>query len=90
MRVVRHFARWLHTHVAAFPLGCPTDGVKAPEEEEPKWKGLSRLDQLRLLGAAQALRARSGRGTAQGLRALGQKTHAGLRKVSMPVGILHG
>ena len=28
---VRHFARWLHTHVAAFPLGCPTDGVKAPE-----------------------------------------------------------
>jgi len=54
--------------VVAFPLGCPTDGVKATEEEEPKWKGLSRLDQLRLLGAAQALRARAGRGTAQGLR----------------------
>ncbi|HSF32914.1 MAG TPA: hypothetical protein VLK82_20880 [Candidatus Tectomicrobia bacterium] len=50
------------------PPGCPTDGVKAPEEEEPKWKGLSRLEQLRLLGAAQALRARRGRGTAQGLR----------------------
>ena len=32
---MRHFARWIHKHVAAFPLGCPTDGVKAPEEEEP-------------------------------------------------------
>jgi site-specific recombinase XerC len=65
---VRHFARWIHKHVAAFPLGCPTDGVKAPEEEEPKWKGLSRLEQLRLLTAAQTLRARKGRGTDQGLR----------------------
>jgi integrase/recombinase XerD len=65
---VRHFARWIHHHVAAFPLGCPTDGVKAPEEEEPKWKGLSRTDQLRLLSAAQALRVRKGRGTDQGLR----------------------
>jgi site-specific recombinase XerD len=65
---VRHFARWIHQHVAAFPFGCPTDGVKAPEEEEPKWKGLSRLEQLRLLNAAQALRARKSRGTAQGLR----------------------
>src|SRR5215510_1163557 len=65
---VRHFARWIHKHVAAFPLGCPTDGVKAPEEEEPKWKGLSRLEQLRLLTAAQTLRARKSRGTAQGLR----------------------
>lgn len=41
---VRHFARWIHKHVAAFPLGCPSEGVKAPEEEEPKWKGLSRLE----------------------------------------------
>jgi integrase/recombinase XerD len=65
---VRHFARWIHKHVAAFPLGCPTDGVKAPEEDEPKWKGLSRTDQLRLLSAAQTLRARKGRGTNQGLR----------------------
>jgi integrase/recombinase XerD len=65
---VRHFARWVHNHVAAFPLGCPTDGVKAPQEEEPKWKGLSRLEQLRLLTAAQTLRARKSRGTAQGLR----------------------
>jgi site-specific recombinase XerC len=54
--------------VAAFPLGCPTDGVKAPEEEEPKWKGLSRLEQLRLLNAAQTLRVRKARGTHQGLR----------------------
>jgi integrase/recombinase XerD len=65
---VRHFARWIHKHVAAFPLGCPTDAVKAPQEEEPKWKGLSRTDQLRLLNAAQTLRARKGRGTNQGLR----------------------
>jgi Uncharacterised ACR, YggU family COG1872 len=33
---VHHFARWIHKHVSVFPLGCPTDGVKAPEEEEPK------------------------------------------------------
>jgi integrase/recombinase XerD len=65
---VRHFARWIHQHVAAFPLGCPTDGVRAPEEEEPKWKGLSRLEQIRLLNAAQTLRVRTGRGTNQGLR----------------------
>jgi integrase/recombinase XerD len=65
---VRHFARWIHKHVAAFPLGCPTDGVKAPEEEEPKWKGLSRIEQLRLLTAAQTLRVRKARGTDQGLR----------------------
>jgi site-specific recombinase XerD len=65
---VRHFARWIHQHVAAFPLGFPTDGVKAPEEEEPQWKGLSRLEQLRLLTAAQTLRVRTGRGTDQGLR----------------------
>jgi integrase/recombinase XerD len=65
---VRHFARWIHKYVAAFPLGCPTDGVKTPEEEEPKWKGLSRLEQLRLLTAAQTLRVRTGRGTDQGLR----------------------
>ena len=64
---VRHFARWIHTHVAAFPLGCPTDGVKAPEEE-PKWKGLSRIEQLRLLTAAQTMRVRKARGTDQGLR----------------------
>jgi integrase/recombinase XerD len=65
---VRHFARWIHKYVAAFPLGCPTDGVKTPEEEEPKWKGLSRLEQIRLLNAAQTLRVRTGRGTDQGLR----------------------
>jgi len=65
---VRHFARWIHQQVAAFPLGSPTDGVKAPEEEEPTWKGLSHLDQLRLLNAAQTLRVRTGRGTDQGLR----------------------
>jgi hypothetical protein len=55
---VRDFPRWIHQHVVAFPLGCPTDGVKVPEEEEPKWKGLSRLEQLRLLTAVQTLRVR--------------------------------
>ena len=65
---VRHFARWIHKHVAALPLACPTDGVKAPEKEEPKWKGLSRIEQLRLLTAAPTLRVRKARGTDQGLR----------------------
>jgi site-specific recombinase XerD len=65
---VRHFARWVHSSVAEFPSGCPTHGVKPPQEEEPEWKGLSRVDQLRLLNAAQTLRARRGRGTHQGCR----------------------
>ena len=65
---VRHFARWIHFKVQAFPLGCPTDGVRPPREPEPQWKGLSRADELRLLAAAQTLRIRPGRGTNQGLR----------------------
>lgn len=65
---VRHFARWIHQKVAPFPLGCPTDGVKPPQEPEPEWKGLSRADELRLLNAAQTLRIRPGRGTNQGVR----------------------
>ena len=65
---VRHFARWIHQKVQPFPLGCPTDGVKPPQEPEPEWKGLSRADELRLLAAAQTLRVRPGRGTNQSLR----------------------
>ncbi len=65
---VRHFARWIHRKIRPFPLGCPTDGVKAPQEPEPQWKGLSRADEIRLLSAAQTLRLRPGRGTNQGLR----------------------
>jgi integrase/recombinase XerD len=65
---VRHFARWIQHTVAPFPLGCPTDGIKPPQEPEPQWKGLSRPDELRLLNAAQTLRVRPGRGTNQGLR----------------------
>jgi hypothetical protein len=65
---VRHFAGLMHQHVAPFPFGCPTDGVKPPEAGEPQWKGLSRTDQLRLLHAAQTLRLNKGRGTDQGLR----------------------
>lgn len=65
---VRHFARWIHFKVRPFPLGCPCDDVKPPAEPESEWKGLSRADELRLLGAAQTLRIRPGRGTNQGLR----------------------
>jgi site-specific recombinase XerD len=64
---VCHFARWIHQHVMEFPMGCPTTGLKVSVEEEPKWKGLSRADQLRLLAAAQTLRLHRGRGTDQGL-----------------------
>src|SRR5215471_4215874 len=66
---VRHFARWLHRKFPGlFPLGCPTDGVKPPVEPTADWKGLTRLDEIRLTAAAQTLRARPGHGTNQGLR----------------------
>jgi integrase/recombinase XerD len=66
---VRHFARWLHRKFPdLFPLECPTDGVKPPAEPTADWKGLTRLDELRLMGAAQTLRVRRGHGTDQGLR----------------------
>jgi integrase/recombinase XerD len=65
---VRHFARWIHQKAKPFPLGCPTDGIKPPQEPEPEWKGLNRADEIRLLSAAQTLRVRPGRGTNQGLR----------------------
>jgi site-specific recombinase XerD len=66
---VRHFARWLNRQFPAlFPLGCPTDGVKPPAEPSANWKGLTRLQELRLLNVAQALHARTHRGTNQDLR----------------------
>ncbi|MDQ3831749.1 MAG: tyrosine-type recombinase/integrase [Candidatus Tectomicrobia bacterium] len=66
---VRHFARWLDRQFPGlFPLGCPTDGVKPPAEPAADWKGLTRLDELRLLNAVQTLRVRRGPGTDQGLR----------------------
>ena len=66
---VRHFARWLHRKFPAlFPLGCPTDGVKPLAEPTADWKGLTRLEELRLLNAVQTLRVRRGPGTDQGLR----------------------
>ena len=66
---VRHFARWLHRKFPAlFPLGCPTEGVKPPAEPSADWKGLTRLEELRLLNAVQTLRVRRGPGTDQGLR----------------------
>ena len=55
---VRHFARWLHRKFPGlFPLGCPTEGVKPPAEPTPDWKGITRLDEIRLFAAAQTLRA---------------------------------
>ena len=83
---VRHFARWIHAKLDPFPLGCPTDGVKPPEEPEPEWKGLSRADELRLLNAAQTLRIRPGRGSNHGLRdhaALALLLGSGLRVSEM-------
>jgi site-specific recombinase XerD len=66
---VRHFARWLDRKFPdLFPLGCPTDGVKPPAEPTADWKGLTRLEELRLLNAAQTLRVRPGPGIKQGLR----------------------
>src|SRR5712692_9237494 len=66
---VRHFARWLHRKFPGlFPLGCPTEGVKPPAEPTADWKGLTRLDEIRLTAAAQTLRAQPGHGTNQGLR----------------------
>src|SRR5256885_7781210 len=66
---VRHFTRWLHRKFPGlFPLSCPTEGVKPPAEPTPDWKGLTRLDEIRLFAAAQTLRARPGHGTNQGLR----------------------
>jgi site-specific recombinase XerD len=57
--MVRHFARWLARKFPdLFPLGCPTTD----------WKGLTRLEELRLLNAVQTLRVRRGPGTDQGLR----------------------
>ena len=66
---VRYFARWLHRKFPTlFPLGCPSDGVKPPAEPTPDWKGLTRLEEIRLDAAAQTLRVRPGHGTNQGLR----------------------
>jgi site-specific recombinase XerC len=61
---VRHFARWLDRKFPGlFPLGCPTDGVKPPAEPTADWKGLTRLEELRLLNAAQTLPVRHSPGT---------------------------
>src|SRR6266851_9892749 len=59
---VRHFARWLHRKFPVlFPLGCHTEGVKPPAEPTADWKGLTRLDEIRLTAAAQTLRAAKAR-----------------------------
>ena len=68
---IRHFARWAHDNVFRFPLGCPTEGIKAPPEPETDWHGLDRKNELRLIAAAQKLR-NGGTGAAgrQGIRDL--------------------
>jgi site-specific recombinase XerD len=66
---VRHFARWLDRKFPGlFPLGCPTEGIKPPTEPAANWRGLTRLEVLCLLNAAQTLRVRPGSGTKEGLR----------------------
>jgi hypothetical protein len=66
---VRHFAYWLDRKFPGLlPLGCPTDGINPPAEPTADWKGLTRLEELRLFSAAQTLRVRPGPGTQQGLR----------------------
>jgi integrase len=84
---VRHFARWIHNHVQAFPLGCPTDGIKPPKDPEPEWKGLSRADELRLLNAAQTLRVRPGRATEHIKVSPHVLRHTFLRKLAEEKGI---
>ena len=42
--------------------------MKPPAEPTAAWKGLTRLDEIRLTAAAQTLRTRPGHGTNQGLR----------------------
>jgi site-specific recombinase XerD len=55
-------------HLIRWNLGCPTEGVKPPAEPSADWKGLTRLEELRLLNAVQTLRVRRGTGTDHGLR----------------------
>src|SRR4029453_4925648 len=65
----RHCARWLLRKLPPLvPLGCPAEGVKPPAEPTADWKGLTRLEELRLLNAVQTLRVRRAPGTDQGLR----------------------
>jgi integrase/recombinase XerD len=65
---IRHFAKWAHASVFAFPFGCPTEGVKPPEAPKGDWKGLTRQNELRLLAAARTLQSVPGRGINQGVR----------------------
>jgi site-specific recombinase XerD len=43
-------------------------GVKPPAEPTADWKGLTQLEELRLLNAVQTMRVRRGPGTDQGVR----------------------
>jgi integrase/recombinase XerD len=65
---VQHGARWLHRKfLTLFPLSCPAEGV-TPAEPAADLKGLTRLEELRLLHVVQTLRVRQGTGTDQSLR----------------------
>ena len=67
---IRAFARWADKALdpSPFPLGCPTDGVKAPEEPESDWQGLNKKQELRLIAAARNLERLKHRGPSQGVR----------------------
>ena len=65
---VRHFARWIHKNRFAFPQGCPTDGVRAPRQTRPSWKGLERKNEVRIRNAARKMKTLPHPGTHQGER----------------------
>ncbi|MEM6704233.1 MAG: hypothetical protein AAF690_16065 [Acidobacteriota bacterium] len=67
---LRAFARWANKALepSPFPLGSPVEGVRAPEEPEANWKGLSQKEELRLLAAARNLERMTHRGPDQSVR----------------------
>jgi integrase/recombinase XerD len=67
IRTLRHCARWIHRH-RAFAGGNPFTDVYEFATDEPDWKGLSRIERLRLLAAAERLLTLKSRGNQQPLR----------------------
>jgi len=66
---VRHFCPLAASEVPGpLPLGCPTDGVETAGGTHADWKGLTRLEELRLLNAVQTLAGTPAPGTNQGVR----------------------
>jgi integrase/recombinase XerD len=86
---IRHFARWAHRNAIEFPMGCPKDGVKPPDEPEGEFKGLERRDLLRIFSAAESLCRRPQRGLNTSIRdrALVHALCASARRVSEVVAL---